>query len=80
MVFDTFIQIFICLNGSLVLKTDHLLITMTPRRHMDTIIIIIITQIYNARNVIITILKHHKMNLRRGIPWIVIQRLPLNPE
>ena len=30
------------------------------------IIIIIITQIYNARNVIITILKHHKMNLRRG--------------
>ena len=35
MVFDTFIQIFVCLNGYLVLKTDHLLITMTPRRHMD---------------------------------------------
>ena len=33
---------------------------------LKIIIIIIITQIYNARNVIITILKHHKMNLRRG--------------
>ena len=49
-----------CLGGS---KTDGVLVLVSAR--CIIIIIIIIPQIYNARNVIITILKHHKMNLRR---------------